>query len=104
MLEASTPFDLDRLHMLPLSGIADATMATLHPIQTLSPEEQMAGAAVLFATVCKRVGVSGQDMWEFAERVLTYPPKPEDRVAQNTMRAIRDFAGLRIKGDERVTV
>lgn len=102
--EASRPFSEDRMKMLPLHTVADAALLVLHPMQEMSPEEQVAGAAVLFATVCKRVGVSGQGMWDFAERVLNAPIKAETRQGQNTLMALRDFAGLRIAGDDGVSI
>lgn len=102
--EASRPFDADRMAMLPIHKVADAALHVLNPMQELSPEEQVAGAAVLFATVCKRVGVTGAGMWDFAERVLNAPIKAETAQGQNTLQALKDFAGLRIAGDERVSV
>lgn len=101
---ASRPFDRDRLNLLPGTSIARAAFEALHPLQNLTPEEQVAGTALLFAVHCKRLGLTGQGMWDFAERVLNAPDQPENREANLSVQALKDFVSVRVAGQHGVSI
>jgi hypothetical protein len=92
------PLDRDKLFMLSRGTAADAAQLALFQLQMLSPEECMAGAAVLFAVLAKRCGIDPQELHEMGRRVLM-APTDGDVPATNSLEALRDFAGLRLMGD-----
>ena len=82
----------DRLAMLPRDRAAAVAHQVLNPISTLTPEEQMAGAAVLFYVLCHRNGLTGADMHSMAERMIR--PQPFHRKGNVQIEALQDFAGF----------
>lgn len=99
---ADSPFDYGTMTQLPRQKVADAAWTALDALQKLSPEEQLAGAALLFAVMCKRTGVDPHDIHEMALRV--YRPDPLHRRANASLEALRDYVGLRVKGDRGVSI
>jgi hypothetical protein len=96
------PINRDRLLMIPRDQAAVAAHALLHPVQGLTPEQQVAGAAVLFAAICARIGEDPQALYQLGNRIL----RDENfHVKGNVqMQVLRDYAGIVIKGDRNVSI
>ncbi len=94
------PFSRDRLHMLPRDVAARGAMVLLNAIQDEPPEVAMASVAVLFACWCARVGMDPHDAHSLGVRMMR--PERFHRKADIQMEVLRDFAGLRLVGDNRV--
>lgn len=99
---AERPFDYHTMTQLPRQSAADSAILALDAVQRLEPEAQMLGVAVLFAAMCHRVGVNPSDMHTMGSRVLRY--EPLHRRANDSIQALQDYAGLRIKGDPNVSI
>lgn len=94
----SRPLDKDRLYMLPREDAITAAHLALDTLQRLSPEEMMAGMAVLFYSTCNRCGVDPADMHTMGRRVVTHQAHHDK--ANKALQSLRDFAGLRIAGQD----
>lgn len=90
--------DKDRMWMLPRNLAADTAHEALFPIQSKTPEEQLMGVAVLFAALCQRCGVEPDVMHSVGLKVLR--AQDYHKHANASLEALRDFAGLRIMGEE----
>lgn len=102
MTKPSAPLNRDKLFMMPRDEAARLAFEALHPLQNLKPEEMMAGLAVLFATVCQRVGQPADEMHALGLKVLEAPA--EHHYKTNSMlQTLKDFAGLRVAG-QNVTI
>jgi hypothetical protein len=93
-------FNRDAFFMVPRSVAIDECLEALFPIQDDRPEVVVMGIAVLFATVCSRVGIDPSEAHAAGLKVLTDQDYNSDN---DRLQALRDYAGLCIKGDE-VTV
>jgi hypothetical protein len=89
--------DRTRLLMLPRNAAADAANLALFQLQDKTPEEQVMGAAVLFATFCEALGLDPQETHAMGLRVLK-APSTDDHVAGHNLQALRDFASIRVGG------
>ncbi len=92
------PLDRDKLAMCPRDKAADAAQHALFGIQDLPPHEGMMGLAVLMAALCERMSLDPEELYHMGNRVLRdreFEPKAND-----SLQAIRDFAGLRYLGKE----
>lgn len=94
------PLDRDKLFMVPQLTAAAAAHEALFPLQALPPEDALAGIAVLFVAFTARCGVDPQDLHTFGARLLRDRNLAEDKVASNSLMALRDFAGLRFMGQD----
>lgn len=92
--------DRDRLFMIPQGKAAAAAYEALFPIQSASAEEQLAGVALLFAAFTERCGVDPEELYTLGRRLLRQRGNAESRVVDNSLQALRDFAGLRLMGDD----
>lgn len=92
------PFSRDRLMMTARDDAASSALAALTPIQDEAPEIQVAGVSVLFAALSHRLGVDPEELYRVGIKMLT----DEDFHHKGNIRVetLRDFAGLRLKGDE----
>ena len=82
----------DKLAMVPRESAASAAHKALNGISTLPPEEQMAGAAILFYVLCHRNGLTGASMHDLGEKLIR--PNPFHRTANVQIEALQDFAGF----------
>jgi hypothetical protein len=73
----------------------------LYTMQDERPEEIVVGAAMLFAALAQRTGLDPEEMYRQGIRMLR--PEPGDQRTNEQLEALRDFAGLRIMG-ENVTI
>lgn len=92
------PLDRTKLVMVKREKAAAAAQEALFPIQSVAPEVQLMGVALLFAVLCKRCGVEPQDLHDMALKVLE--PKPGDIRTNDSLEALRDYAGLRLMGQD----
>lgn len=93
------PLDRDKLALLPRSDCAHAAHLALFQLQDKGPEEQVMGAAVLFAALCMACGLDADDMYQMGKRVLTVP-NDMDRHTDNSLQTLRDFIGARVMARE----
>lgn len=96
------PFSRDRLSLVSRDAAAEAAFRALTKNQEQRPEVQVAAVAVLFAAWCSRLGIDPHDLWGIGRRMVT--PEEFHRKGNIHMETIRDFAGIRLAGDERVDV
>ncbi len=94
----SRPLDKDRLYMIPREDAITAAHEALDRLQRMEPEEMMAGMAVLFSAVCSRCQVDPHDMHTMGTRLLK--PQPMHDKGNKAVESLRDFAGLRISGQD----
>ncbi len=95
----TVPLNKDRLSMVPRHQAADAAQLALFGVQDERPEVMLLGVAVLFATLCSRCGLDPEEMHTMGRSVLF---AREDFHAQtnNSLSALRSFAGLRVMGQQ----
>lgn len=96
------PLDRDKLFTIPRATAAEVAHEALFPVQNRQPHEMVAGAAVLFAAICNRVGIDPHDAHSFAMRLLK--PEEFDKRTNDSLQSLRDFAGIHIKGDTNVSI
>lgn len=94
----SRPYDHDKRNMLPRDPILHLTGRALHVLQNESPEEMVAAASMLFALVTQRVQLDAQEEHHKALKMLR-DQRAHDK-ENKLLQSLRDFAGLRIKGQE----
>lgn len=94
----SHPLDKDRLHQFPRDDAVSMAHRCLRPINSFDPEEMVAGVAVLFAAVCNRVGLDPQDVHHMGMRMMR-EQQHHDK-SNKLLQSLRDFAGLRIAGQD----
>jgi hypothetical protein len=97
-----TPFSRDRLSLVSRDLSAEGAMRMLDVIQTHRPEVQVAGAALLFAAWCHRLGLDPHDLWQQGMKMMK--PQPGHHKGNINVEVLRDFAGIRLAGDERVDI
>lgn len=100
---AEAPFDYHTMMQLPRQQIADAAHLALDRIQNLSPEEQVAGVATLFACIAERCQMNANELFLMGQRVMA---REEDfhKRTNDSLAALRNYAALRIKGDANVSI
>lgn len=98
MTQPSRPLNKDRLYMVPREEAIRSAHLALDTLQRLDPEEMMAGMAVLFSAVCSRCQVDAHDMHTMGTRILR--PQPFHDKGNKAIQSLRDFAGLRIAGQD----
>ena len=96
--DRSRPLDRDKLSMVPREAGIEAAYEALFPIQDRAPEPMMAGVAVLFAAICNRTGTDPEDMHRLGMKLLRY--QEGSLKTNNAVQSLRDFAGLRIAGQD----
>lgn len=97
------PFEKHRLTMVSRKDAADAAQLALFQLQDIPQTEiQVLGIGVLFATFCNRIGMDAEELYHMSMRVLREPTEG-DVATSNSLQVLRDFAGIRIMGDETVT-
>jgi hypothetical protein len=94
----SMPLDRTRLDTLKRDNVLPIAGRTLHVIQNERPEEMVAATAILFALVCNRVGLSPEEMHHKGMRMMR-DQQHHDKT-NKLLQSLRDFAGLRIAGQE----
>jgi hypothetical protein len=93
-----TPLDKDRLSMVPRHQAADAAHLALFGIQDERPEVQLLGISVLFAAFCHRCQLDPELMHHVGRKVLR--DDQFHRQANDSLQSLKDFAGLRVMGQE----
>lgn len=94
----SRPLDKDKLFMIPRSDAVVGAHEALHPVQHMSPEQMMAGVAVLFFATVNRTGLDPEDMYKLGARLLA-DQEHHDKT-NKLVQSLRDFAGLRVLGQD----
>jgi hypothetical protein len=94
------PFSRDRLKLVSRDLSAEGAMAMLDRIQTHPPEVQVAAVTILFAAWCRRLGLDAHDLWQ--QGVTMMEPQIGHQKGNIHLEVLRDFAGIRLAGDERV--
>lgn len=98
-----TPLDGDKLAMVPRIQAASAAHLALFGIQDERPEVMVMGAAVLFTALCHRCGLDPEALHTMGRRVLL-ADQDFHRETNDSLQSLRDFAGLRVKGDREVSI
>lgn len=98
MVERSRPLNKDKLSLLPRDVALVSAHYVLRPLSNMEPEEMVAGMAVLFASVCNRVGLDPQHVHQMGMRMLK-DQQHHDK-GNKLLQSLRDFAGLRIAGQD----
>ncbi len=93
------PLNKDRLAMVPRRQAADAAQLALFGVQDERPEVMLLGVAVLFAALCSRCGLDPEEMHTMGRSVLM---AREDfhKQTNDSLSALRSFAGLRVMGHQ----
>lgn len=94
----SRALDRDRLGMFPRDEAVRLAHEALFPINKGDPEAMVAGIGVLFAAVCSRVGLDPQEVHQQSMRRLR-DQQHHDK-SNKSLQSLRDFAGLRIAGQD----
>ncbi len=101
MTKGVKPFSRDRLKLVSRDRCAKTAMAVLHKIQQDPTEEQVAAVAMLFAVWCIRLGQDPHDL--YLQGVKMVKPEQFHRKGNIQLETLRDFAGIRLAGDDRVS-
>lgn len=96
---ASRKLDRDKLSMVPRWDAARAAMTALDRLQDMTPEEVLLGTATLFAAMCRRCGIEPSAAHGMGMKVLEAPWEG-DKQTDTTLQVLRDFAGVRLMGQE----
>jgi hypothetical protein len=97
---AKHPFDRTRLGMVPRSQAADAAHLALFQLQDLPrTETMMLGIGVLFAAFCSRTGTDPQELHAMGLAVLK-ERTDGDVPTSNSLQVLRDFAAIRVMGEQ----
>jgi len=95
----SKPFEKHRMLTLSRNKVADAANLALFQLQDKTPEEQLAGAALLFAVLCEKTGTDPEAAHTMAQRILRAPDEGDFRTGNN-LQALRDFASIFVAGKD----
>lgn len=100
-LKGRTRLDRDKLAMVPRLHAMNVAHEALFPVQDWEggPEEQVAGVAVLFATMCAKTGMDPAELHAIGKRIL-FAPAEGDHVTENSAQVLKDFLGARIMQQE----
>lgn len=96
------PFSRDRLKLISRDKAAEGAFAILDKLQQAGPEVQVASVAILFAAWCKRLTLDPHDIYQQGMKMLA--PEFGHHKANLHLETLRDFAGIRMAGDERVDI
>lgn len=99
---ATEGLNRDALLMIPRETAARIAHEALFPVQNLKPHEMVAGVALLFAAITHRAGIDPQEAHKLGLRILR--DQPLHQQANASLQSLKDFAGLRIKGDRNVSI
>lgn len=90
----------DKLSMVPRDRAAAAAHVALFQLQDReSPEEIMLGVATLFAALCMRCGLDPEAVHTMGRRVVMEPTEG-DAPTNGSVQVLKDFAGLKMMGQE----
>ncbi len=87
--------DKTKLMMIPRDHAARAAHLALYQLQDETPEEIVAGAALMFTVVCAKCNVDPASMVEMARRILSAPDEG-DHVTGNSLQVLKDFISGRV--------
>lgn len=94
------PLSKDALTMVPRDRAAAAAHVALFQLQDLpNPEEIVLGVAVLFSALCMRCGLDPEAVHTMGRRVIMEPTEG-DAPTNGSVQVLKDFAGLKIMGQE----
>lgn len=100
---AEAPFDYHTMTGLSRQAAADSAWTALSAIQNMTPEEQVLGAATLFAAIADRCNLPASELYRMGQRVIgTY--EEFHKRANDSLQSLRDYAALRIKGERDVSI
>lgn len=94
----SRPLDKDKLAMTSRDATVMRSLRLLHVIQNDTPEEMVAAIAMLFSTVVNRVGLDPQWCHQLGVRMVRHHQHHDKH--NMALQSLRDFAGMRIAGQE----
>jgi hypothetical protein len=98
----SKPIDKDKLYMMPRSEAVDAALEVISALQRRTPEQIVAGLGLAFACVAHRSLLDPQEVHRIGAAIL------EDRLYEGRdnmrLQSLRDFAGIRIRGERNVSI
>jgi hypothetical protein len=98
MSAPTLPLDRDKLYMHPRDQAVKDAHAALRPLNALPPEAMVAALAVLYAAVCERTLLDPQAVHLMGLRMLKHQEHHDK--ANKALQSLRDFAGMRIVGQE----
>ena len=87
--------NLDALSMSSREDVSRATFKALSATQSYEPHIQVLASACLFAALSMRLGLSAEEMFHKADRILR--DKDFDRNSNFRFQALRDYAGAELK-------
>lgn len=94
------PLSRDRLSMVPRDRAAAAAHVALFQLQDRdSPEEIVLGVAVLFSALCMRCGLDPEALHTMGRRVIMEQSEG-DAPTNGSVQVLKDFAGLKLMGQE----
>ena len=102
LTKPSRPLNKDILSMVHRTQSAHAAHAALDPLQNLQPEVMVMGAALLFAAIARRCQLDPADLHTMALKVLQ--AQPGHRRDNDSLQSLQDFAGIRILGEQTVSI
>lgn len=82
--------DLDALNLAGREDVSKATYRLLHQAQGEKSHIQVLAASVLFAAICSRLGLSAEEMFHKANRILR--DSEFDRSSNNRFAALQAYA------------
>lgn len=98
--QTNRPIDPLKLSMVPRDKVAHSAILALHQLQDLEdPEHMMLGVATLFASFCRRARVDASELHAMGLNVID-APVDYDMNTGGAIEMLRDFAGMRIAGQE----
>lgn len=95
--ELSTRIDRDRFHMVDRNQVSAAAFTMLNGVSAETRVELLAaGAALLFAAVAERVGMTAEELHRVGHRIL-FAHENFDHKGNSALESLRDFAALRLR-------
>lgn len=96
--ELSTRIDRDKLLTLSRDRAAELGHLLLEPLRVATPEEYLAGVAVVFAAMANRYGQGAEELYQYGLKILT-APTPHHTKGNALVDSLRDFADLKVRND-----
>lgn len=96
--DTSRPISRDALFMLPRDRTVANAHQLLRPVNMLQPEEMVGAIAVLFSAICSRVQLDPEEVHKLGMKLLR-DQQHHDKT-NKSLQSMRDFAGMRIAGQE----
>lgn len=87
--------DRDRLHSLPYFAATNSAFAALDGIQSMPPEQQVGGVAVLFTEFCDGLGLDPSEVIDQSRRRAAAAINSDAITQRTEMKALRAY----IKGE-----